>query len=93
MLNAYPRPQMRRDSFFNLNGAWDFAITEGQRPDAFAHSIEVPYPPESARSGICRRIEAHEVMWYRKTFTLPDGFNRGRMLLHFGAVILPHKTN
>ena len=86
MLNAYPRPQMRRDSFFNLNGEWDFAITDGQRPDAFAHSIEVPYPPESARSGICRRIEAHEVMWYRKTFTLPDGFNRGRMLLHFGAV-------
>ncbi len=86
MLSAYPRPQLKRDSYFCLNGDWDFAVTSGAEPDAYAESIRVPYPPESEASGICRRIQPAETMFYRKRFRLPEGFASDRVLLHFGAV-------
>ncbi len=86
MLNAYPRPQLRRDSFINLNGTWDFAVTRGERPASFSDSIEVPYPPEAPLSGVNRRIAPNEVMWYRRTFQNPAHAGDERVLLHFGAV-------
>ena len=79
--NVYPRPQMRRDSFFCLNGEWDISINEGNW-----EKIIVPFPPESLLSGICRRVGVDPKLYYRKKFSLPDGFSRGRVLLHFGAV-------
>ena len=86
--NVYPRPRMQRDSFFCLNGAWDFAVTDGDAPavsDGIG-KICVPFPPESVLSGIHRRFPESKTLWYTRTFTLPQGFVRDRVLLHFGAV-------
>ncbi len=86
-LKEYPRPQMVRDSYFNLNGTWHFSVSEGEcEPQEYTETITVPYPPESALSGIERRINKNEKLYYKKTFTLPDGFIKNRVILHFGAV-------
>lgn len=86
MLNAYPRPQLRRGSFINLNGTWDFAVTRGERPASFSDTIQIPYPPESPLSGANRRIQPDETMWYRRAFPNPPHAADERVLLHFGAV-------
>ena len=78
--NTYPRPQMKRDSFFCLNGEWEVAI------DDEPYSIRVPFCPESLLSGLCIPPSASVTMDYFKTFTLPDGFIKGRVILHFGGV-------
>ena len=80
---VYPRPQMARDSFFSLNGEWDFAAYGG---DGKWEKITVPYPPESLLSGICRSMGKLPYLQYRRTFTLPEGFVKDRVILHFGAV-------
>ena len=72
----YPRPQMRRDSFLSLDGIWDFCDAE----------IRVPFCPESYASGFGILLEDDDIVFYHRTFSLPDGFHRGRVLLHFGAV-------
>jgi len=89
-LPEYPRPQLTRPRWQNLNGVWQFAsATAGQTPPIgknLAERILVPYPVESALSGIMRNEER---MWYRRTFTVPEGWRAGqggRLLLHFGAV-------
>lgn len=87
ILPEYPRPQMERDSYINLNGIWDYAITEtGEFPDSFDGEIVVPFSPESVLSGVMRSLLPAQTLWYRRSFRLPRGFNRGRVLLHFGAV-------
>ncbi len=86
MLNAYPRPQMRRENFINLNGTWDFAVTDGERPAFFSETINVPYPPESSLSGINRRILPNNTMWYRRIFPMPAHSENEQVILHFGAV-------
>ena len=86
MLNAYPRPQIRRNSFINLNGTWEFAVTTGEKPDTFCEVINVPYPPESTLSGIGRRIRSGEMLWYRRKFDIPSHSEQERVILHFGAV-------
>ena len=78
--NEYPRPQLRRESFLCLNGKWRFAIN-----GADAGEILVPYPPEAPLSG-ARAPMPGDQMTYEREFTLPEGFCRGRVLLHFGAV-------
>ena len=82
----YPRPSMRRESYISLNGSWDFAVGGDKYPELYEEKILVPYPPESLLSGIERDIPKGAVMYYRRSFSLPDGFVRGRILLHFGAV-------
>ena len=85
--DVYPRPQLRRDSFLNLNGSWDFAVTDGTAPPAdFDLQITVPFCPESALSGIGRHFPEGARLHYRKVFRLPEGFLRDRVLLHLGAV-------
>ena len=79
---SYPRPRMRRDSYVNLNGEWDFAV--GQ-PEFDGKTILVPFCPESRLSGIGEHFPEGAQLWYRRSFTLPEGFCRGRVLLHFGA--------
>ncbi len=77
---VYPRPQMRRDSYLNLNGCWDFHVNyenQGQ--------ILVPFCPESKLSGFCKHYEDGGMMQYGRTFTLPESFRKGRVLLHVGA--------
>jgi len=85
----YPRPTMVRGEWMNLNGLWDFAITKKQdsMPTVFEKSkILVPYPVESALSGVGHIVEPDERVWYRRTFLLPRTWIGRRILLHFGAV-------
>ncbi len=85
--NEYPRPQMKRDSFFCLNGEWDFAINKtGEIPNQFEKKITVPFCPQSALSCINRLIPDSDYLIYTRKFSLPEGFNKGKVLLHFGAV-------
>lgn len=87
-LPEYPRPQLRRDSYLNLNGRWQYAIRPQNKPEpaAFDGEIVVPFSPESLLSGVSRILMPGERLWYRRTFTLPADFRRDRILLHFGAV-------
>lgn len=83
----YPRPSLRRDSFVNLNGEWDFAVGDpAQSPEHFDRTIRVPFPPESKLSGIGQVFPEDQAFYYRKNFTLPEEFVGRRVLLHFGAV-------
>jgi len=87
----YPRPQLVRDDWLNLNGLWDFALkpelrAEKLRPPArFDREILVPFPVESALSGVMERV-GNERIWYRRTFSVPPAWADRRTLLHFGAV-------
>ncbi len=82
----YPRPSMVRSSYLCLNGEWDFSVSESRERGDFNEKILVPFPPESQASGIERNLPEGAYLHYRRTFTIPEGFNRGRVLLHFGAV-------
>ncbi|MBR2640733.1 MAG: glycoside hydrolase family 2 [Oscillospiraceae bacterium] len=85
--NTYPRPQMKRDSFFCLNGEWEFCTsTNSAIPGFFKEKIIVPFPPQSLLSKIHRDIPEKEYLFYKKVFALPENFNRGKVILHFGAV-------
>ena len=84
--NEYPRPSMVRDSFICLNGEWDYATcNEGDTPE-YKDKILVPFPPESLLSGIEKLVPEGHLMHYRRTFTVPEGFNKGHVILHFGAI-------
>jgi len=93
-LPEYPRPQMVREGWTNLNGLWDYAIApRGQeRVEAFDGRILVPFAVESALSGVGKPLEPDQRLWYRRTFAhplsgLPAEAGAGpRVLLHFGAV-------
>jgi len=83
----YPRPEMRRAVWMSLNGLWEYALTaRGQRPEAYAGRILVPYPIESALSGVRDTVGAERSLWYRRTFLVPSGWLRQVVLLHFEAV-------
>ena len=85
--NIYPRPQLKRDSFLCLNGTWDLCYKKGQDlPNEYNFSITVPFPPESELSGVERAPKRGEYLYYRKDFSLPNGFKREKTILHFGAV-------
>ena len=87
VLPEYPRPQLRRDSYLNLNGPWDYAITDTDvQPERFDGQILVPFSPEAPLSGVRRTLTPDRFLWYRRRVTLPAGFVRERTLLHFGAV-------
>ena len=88
-LPEYPRPQLQRDSYLNLNGPWEYAITQSDElPSAFDGAIIVPFSPESELSGVRRTLHKDETLWYRRHLRLPAGFvsPEGRVILHFGAV-------
>lgn len=87
-LPEYPRPQLRRNSYLNLNGIWEYAITKtAEKPAAMQGEIVVPFSPETPLSGVGHILQPDEYLWYRRSVTLPEGFFRGgRRLLHFGAV-------
>ena len=79
----YPRPRLRRESFLNLNGRWQFAVNQsGEAPAAYDRDILVPFCPESDLSGIGEHFAEGSFLFYRRVFSLPDGFNAGRVLLH-----------
>ncbi len=86
-LPEYPRPQMVRDSYVNLNGEWDYAILDKKETlKDYQGKILVPFSPECLLSGVEKVVMPSDVLYYKRTFTLPEGFNVGRVLLHFGAV-------
>jgi hypothetical protein len=85
----YPRPTLVRDRWLSLNGLWDCVISKGAAApdvDARAPKILVPFPPESALSGLGRIVQPDETLRYRRTFSIPPDWKGDRVLLHFGAV-------
>ncbi|WP_445170755.1 glycoside hydrolase family 2 protein [Mycolicibacterium sp. Dal123E01] len=89
-LPEYPRPQMTRSAWLNLNGVWSYlgrsggaALPAPPPPTAYREQILVPYPVESSLSGIQRHDDE---MWYRKVVKLPSNWSGQHVLLHFGAV-------
>ena len=87
VLSEYPRPQMVREGWTNLNGLWNYSITSllSDEPSAWQGKILVPFPIESDLSGVKKPVGPEEILWYQRTFTVPDIANK-RLLLHFGAV-------
>ena len=87
--NVYPRPQLVRDSFFCLNGHWDFSVTgTPEAPASYERQILVPFAPETLLSGVHERFSEEDFIWYRRSFVLPVDFLKSatdRVLLHFGA--------
>ena len=83
----YPRPQMKRDQWTNLNGEWQYAVTEKSagQPKTWQGNILVPFCLESQLSGVQRLLEPYESLWYRRSFEY-NGDKSSRMLLHFEAV-------
>ena len=83
----YPRPQLVRDAWTNLNGLWDYAVTpkNAECPEAWQGQILVPFALESALSGVGRLLEPGELLWYRRTFQTQPRKGQ-RLLLNFGAV-------
>ncbi|MBX3117927.1 MAG: hypothetical protein KF784_02605 [Fimbriimonadaceae bacterium] len=84
----YPRPQMVRDRWENLNGSWEYAIAPANLeiwPGAQG-KILVPYPVQSHLSGVQKQVYADQALWYRRTVVVPDGWKGQRLRLNFGAV-------
>lgn len=86
-LNKYPRPQMKRNQWMNLNGEWQFEAASKGDPVPTGEKLDgkilVPFPVESKLSGVERNINR---MWYKRDFEIPKSWNGEQVLLHFGAV-------
>ncbi|MFA5222771.1 MAG: sugar-binding domain-containing protein, partial [Bacilli bacterium] len=86
-LSEYPRMQLVRDSYMCLNGEWDYVIKNTEDlPKHFLDKIIVPFSPEAPLSKVNRILKPDEYLIYRRFFNLPNGFNKGRVFLHFTAV-------
>lgn len=84
---AYPRPQMVRNEWLNLNGLWNYAIRKIDEPTGnYDGKILVPFPIESSLSGVKKPLYPDEVLLYQRTFFLPEKWDDNNLLLHFGAV-------
>uniref|UniRef100_UPI0032176B3D glycoside hydrolase family 2 protein n=1 Tax=uncultured Draconibacterium sp. TaxID=1573823 RepID=UPI0032176B3D len=88
VLPEYPRPILERNSWKNLNGLWEYAITKAGavQPKNFDGEILVPFAVESSLSGVQKRVGAENELWYKRSFTVPSNWKNKNVLLHFGAV-------
>lgn len=86
--NVYPRPQLKRAQWMNLNGLWNYAVTalNAAEPTAFDGKILVPYPIESSLSGVGKMITKDNTLWYQRTFSVPSAWKGKSVKLNFGAV-------
>lgn len=86
-LKEYPRPQMQRKNWTNLNGLWKYAMTtkDAAKPSLFEGNILVPYPLESALSGVKKSLSSEQNLWYKRTISFSPQTGT-KTLLHFGAV-------
>ena len=84
----YPRPQLQRQEWLNLNGMWDYAITKKNeiRPEKYDGKILVPFPLESSLSGVMKNLTENEELWYSKDFEVKREWKGDKILLNFGAV-------
>ena len=84
----YPRPQMVRQGWKNLNGLWEYAISpkDAEAMPSPLGKILVPFPLESSLSGVAGRLTPEDALWYRTRFSIPDNWRRKDVILHFGAV-------
>lgn len=84
----YPRPQMEREGWINLNGQWDYAILSkgSSMPKSFQGKITVPFPVESQLSGVGKSVGKENELWYSRNIEISNSQRKGKVLLHFGAV-------
>ena len=84
----YPRPIMEREKWQNLNGLWNYSVTDKNDSGhgEFQGEILVPFAIQSSLSGVQKSVSANEVLWYEREFTIPSKWNGQHILLHFGAV-------
>ncbi|MBO9727323.1 MAG: glycoside hydrolase family 2 [Chitinophaga sp.] len=87
-LKEYPRPQMIRSNWENLNGLWQYAITDlsESKPINYSGYILVPYPVESALSGVQKKLMPNNLLWYKRSISKPKLNSDERLFLHFDAV-------
>src|SRR3954447_12443128 len=88
-LSEYPRPQLVRHNWMNLNGLWQYNILPKSAemiPTTFNGNILVPFAVESSLSGVTKTVGQDSVLWYQRTFDIPSSYRKGNVLLHFGAV-------
>ena len=88
VLPEYPRPQLVRGEWQNLNGLWNYAVTEvnAAKPSTYEGEILVPFAIESALSGVGKWITEKQLLWYEREFTVPASWMSQRVMLNFGAV-------
>ncbi len=90
VLPDYPRPQMQRSAWVNLNGFWQYAILpktiDENIPSSFQGNILVPFAIESTLSGVGKTVGKDSILWYQRTISIPSNKKNKKVLLHFGAV-------
>ena len=86
---SYPRPQLQRAEWINLNGLWKYAVTDQNTPRknvSFEGEILVPFAIESSLSGVQKTFLPTDKLWYQREFTLDPSWKNKSTILHFGAV-------